>query len=132
MEKLIVESSYKYPKIIFDPENNIFEISGHSVPENARITYEPVLKWINENLEEFNNKFELNLKIDYLNSSSIRMFITILRRLEEFYQSGKNISVNWFYEKDDDDIEEEGKLFSTFTKLPFKLIPYEDEDEITF
>ncbi len=132
MEKLIVESSYKYPKIVFDHENNIFEISGHSVPENARITYEPVLKWINENLEEFNNKFELNLKIDYLNSSSIRMFITILRRLEEFYQSGKNISVNWFYEKDDDDIEEEGKLFSTFTKLPFKLIPYEDEDEITF
>ena len=50
MEKLIVESSYKYPKIVFDPENNIFEISGHSVPENAKITYEPILKWISDNL----------------------------------------------------------------------------------
>lgn len=128
MDKLFIESSYRFPKVNFDPEKNIYEISGHSLPENANKTYEIVLEWIDDNIGKIKNKIELNFKLDYINSISAKMIIVILKKLEKFYQSGTNISINWLYDNDDYDIKEEGELYSTCTKLPFKLISIDEED----
>ena len=47
---LIIEKTTKTPQVIFDPANEIFEISGRSLPENVVKTYEPVLQWIDQNI----------------------------------------------------------------------------------
>lgn len=129
MKKLIIKSSEKFPKIILNPDKNIYEISGHSIPEDVIKAYEPVIKWINENVGKIKNKMVLNFKLDYLNSNSTKMIFDILTMLDKFYQSGIKISINWFYEDDDEDIKDEGELFASLFKLPFKLIPIDTEEE---
>ncbi|MBI4645194.1 MAG: DUF1987 family protein [Bacteroidia bacterium] len=34
-EALIIEPTDETPKVVFDPEKNIFEISGRSMPEDT-------------------------------------------------------------------------------------------------
>lgn len=128
MKKLIIKSSDKFPKVVLNPDKNIYEISGHSIPEDVIKSYEPVVKWIDENVGKIKNKIELNFKLDYLNSNSTKMIFDILSKLDNFYQAGIKISINWFYDDDDEDIKDEGELFASLFKLPFKLIPIDSED----
>ena len=128
MDKLIIKATAKTPNVVFDPENMKFEISGRSLPENVIKTYEPVLKWIDENLSAFTEPLDFNFKVDYLNSASAKMVSLILSKLEDIYKNGTKIQVNWFYFFDDDDILSEGKLLSSLKKIPMKLIGVEDED----
>ena len=129
MEKLVIESTQKTPYVIFDPKNHLFEISGRSLPENVIKTFDPVLKWINENFPKYKEEIKFNFKVDYLNSASAKMISLILTKLEDFYKNGTKITINWYYNIDDDDILSEGKLLASLKKIPFELIPIEEIDE---
>ncbi len=48
MDSLNIEPTEFTPKINFDPDNNLFEISGFSRPENVIGFYRPILKWLDE------------------------------------------------------------------------------------
>lgn len=128
IEPLIIEKTTKTPQVIFDPANGIYEISGRSLPENVVKTYEPVLKWVDKNLGKLKNSVVFDFKVDYLNSASAKMISLILSKLEEYYKSGINIEVKWFYNIDDDDIQSEGEVYAKMKKIPITLVGIEDED----
>ena len=46
MEALILEEADDSPKVILDPDNNAFEISGKSLPEHVIGFYQPILDWL--------------------------------------------------------------------------------------
>ena len=81
MKKLIIESTANSPKVHFDPDNNIFEISGESRPPNVPVFYDQVISWI----KEFSNyrsqspqkrgTVEFNLDLNYFNSSSAKYLL---------------------------------------------------------
>ncbi len=125
---LIIDKTTKTPQIIFDPTNELFEISGRSLPENVVKTYEPVLQWIDQNAGKLLNGAVFSFKVDYLNSASAKMISLILTKLEEFYKSGIGIEVKWYYNLDDDDIQSEGEIYAKLKKIPIKLIGVEDEN----
>jgi hypothetical protein len=124
---LIIEKTTKTPRIILDPERNLYEISGRSLPENVVKTFDPVLQWIDQNLGKIQNPIEFNFRVDYLNSASAKMISLILSKLEEFYKSGISIEVKWYYNLDDDDILNEGEIYAKLKKIPIKLIGLSDE-----
>ncbi len=123
MEKLEIKPTYKFPKVIFDPFTNYYEISGHSIPENAVECYKPLFNWLEANINEIQAPvLEFNFKIDYMNSSSTRMLILLINRLEQLANNQKQILIKWYYEDNEDDLDT-GKLYQACTKLPFRLIP---------
>lgn len=125
---LIVDKTTKTPQIIFDPKNNLYEISGRSLPENVVKTYEPVLQWIDANVGKIQNPLVFNFQLDYLNSASAKMVSLLLTKLEEFYKSGSSIEINWYYNQDDDDILSEGEIYAKLKKIPIHLISVESDD----
>ena len=47
--------------------------------------------------------------------------------IKDFINSPNNIVINWFYEEDDEDMEEEGQIFKdSFPKVEFNLIKVKD------
>ena len=46
-------------------------------------------------------------------------------------RSGNNIHVKWYFESDDADLEEEGKMFADLVDVPIEMIAVE-EFEFTF
>lgn len=128
IEPLLIEATAKTPKVVFDPQNNFYEISGRSLPENVVKTYEPILKWIDTYLNKIDTPIEVNFRMDYLNSASAKMVSLILSKFEAFHQADNKIQINWYYFFDDDDIQSEGEIYAMLKKLPIKLIGIKDED----
>jgi len=132
MEPLHIEPTEFTPKVHFDPENSIFEISGFSRPENVIGFYRPILKW----LEEYNDLvlsqntdykkmlLTLNLKMTYFNSASSKFLLDILLESMKFMSKGNEVEVNWYYEEGDDEIFESGEEISDMLGYSFNFIPY--------
>ena len=133
MEPLYIEPTEFTPKVFFDPENSIFEISGFSRPENVIGFYRPILKWLEEynekvlsqNLDFSKSLLTINMKMTYFNSASSKFLLDILLEFMKFHSKGNKVEVNWFYEDGDDEIHESGEEISDMLGYPFNFISYQ-------
>ena len=124
MRTLKIEADDSTPKVIMDKENNAFEISGISLPEDVFAFYTPVFDWIQDYLKEPNLSSELNIKLSYFNTSSSKVILDILSMFDELAARGLMISTSWHYLEMDDDMLATGKEFKSMLKMPFNFIPY--------
>ena len=46
--------------------------------------------------------------------------------MERINQKGTEVHVNWYFEQDDEDMEEAGEDYQAIIKLPFKMIEVEE------
>jgi hypothetical protein len=128
MEKKIIEATINTPKVVLDPENNEFEISGESRPKDIPKFYKPILLWLEEfgqNLteqQEDTSLFEFNFSFEYFNSLSAKFILDICKKLSWLRSNGNNIIVKWHYEEDDDDMYEVGQEMSRISRLPFEYV----------
>ena len=108
-----------YPTIIMDKENGVFEIKGVSLPLDGKDLYQPVLDFLDEYSKAPNKitLFVFNLK--YFNISSSKMYLFMLYKLKELYDSGKAVVVIWSY--DDEYIREAGDDFQQMVDVPFQF-----------
>ena len=134
MEPLYIEPTEFTPKVFFDPENSLFEISGFSRPENVIGFYKPILKWLEEyndmvlsqNINFKKSILTLNLKMTYFNSASSKFLLDVMLEFMKFMSKGNKIEVNWYYEEDDEDMFEAGEDYQSIITIPFTMIEMEE------
>jgi hypothetical protein len=119
---LKIKGTEDTPDIVFDPGRNEFIIKGRSLPEDASVFYAPVFTWLKEYLAEPHASAELNLNLDYFNSSSVKQILNLLSLFEEPANSGKVVRIRWCYSADDDLMEIKGNEFKSMLKVPFDMI----------
>ncbi len=124
MEPLDIQGTNDTPKVIFDPESEIFEISGRSLPEDVVSFYAPVLNWLEKYKESPIEYTEFVFRYIYFNTATSKLIQEILIKLEELFGAGKNVQVLWFYEEDDEDMFDSGEEFMDTIEVPFELIGY--------
>ena len=129
MNKLSVNETTATPKVVFDYENHIIQISGESRPENVLKFYMPLLLWIDD-YEKYLKELKENSTIavvfhfDYINSSSSLCLKQILEKLQHIKEVINNIEimVSWVTEKGDENMLEAGKeLEKMVPKLQFNF-----------
>lgn len=119
MEKLFWESTDTTPQVLFDPQNQKYEVTGRSFPEDPGEFFQPIFDWIDNNVPEIDHQINLIMYIEYFNSSSNRMILLIMKKLEEHAAYGKDIKIQWNY--DDEEVLGDGQMYSTLVNLPFEL-----------
>ncbi|MBR6083277.1 MAG: DUF1987 domain-containing protein [Salinivirgaceae bacterium] len=124
MEVIKIVGTDDTPSVTLDVANEIFEISGRSLPEDVAVFYEPILDWIDRYAEEATGKTIFNFKLVYFNTASSKMILDILLKLEEMHEAGKDVLVRWHYPEDDEDMEEAGEEYSDIVDVPFEQISY--------
>lgn len=122
MENLILEKGSDKLGVNFNAGTGVLELAGSSYPENTIEFFEPVINWISKYMLEVTGKITMNMRLDYLNSSSVKFVSDIIDKLSLYHDSGAEVEVNWYYGEDDEDIEEMGADLKEETKLPFNLI----------
>lgn len=124
MQNLFIEKSKSTPEINFDASTGLLEIKGESYPENVAIFYEIVINWIREYLTTA-QEMRLVFDIVYFNSSTSKVFFTILDLLEQEVSNGKNISVIWRCDQENEVAIECGEEFKEDLQfLPFDIAIY--------
>jgi len=128
MRKLIIEKTSSSPQVVFDPENNIYQISGESRPSDVREFYDQIILWLEEfsiylsEKENITDPLTFNFNFEYFNSSSGKLILDICKILAGLRARGININLNWHFEKDDVDMLEVGKEMSKIVKFPFEFV----------
>jgi hypothetical protein len=124
MEKIVIEPTNETPKVILDKENNVFEFSGNSLPEDVANFFYPILSWFDEYAKSPNDKTKVIFNFEYYNTSSSKMILKILEKFRDIHRSGNDIEVHWHYMEDDEDMIEAGEDYSENIKVPFKFIAH--------
>jgi len=126
MEDLIIKGEAKTPTINFDSESGELLISGRSIPENSIEFYKPIIEWLEEIKVSNKEKIVLDIKLEYFNTSSSKCILDVFKKLEEIRTVGKDASIRWYFESDDEDMEEAAQDFSAIIKVPLELITVEE------
>ena len=124
MEVIKIKGTDDTPNIILDKENDVFEISGRSLPEDVTTFYEPILNWLDDYAEEANEKTVFSFKLVYFNTASSKLLLDILMKLEDMHESGKEILIKWYFPDDDEDMEEAGEEYADIVDIPFEQVSY--------
>jgi hypothetical protein len=128
MESFNLEPTPKTPKILFDFETGKFLMSGRSIPENSIEFYQPVLDWLANYQNEVKGDTEVEIKLEYFNTSSSKCIVEIFRKLEKVHHLGHPVKVRWFYDQEDEDMYESGEDFKEIIRLPIELIEVREEE----
>lgn len=124
MEALIIEKTQSTPYIYFNQSENVMIIKGESFPENSAKFYAPALDWLREYLAGLGSeKVILQFEILYFNSSTSKVFMTIFDMLQAAAEKGKNVSVRWLCNAENETAIECGEEFKEdLDKLPFDIV----------
>jgi hypothetical protein len=119
MENFYLEETSKTPKLSFDRKTGKFLMSGRSIPENSIEFYRPLFEWLDDYVKNPSDKTIFDIKLEYFNTSSSKCLVEIFRRLERI--DNNSVVINWFYEEDDEDMQESGEDFKEIIDIPIVM-----------
>jgi hypothetical protein len=121
MKEVRIPPTKKSPEIIMNPDG-IIKIRGRSIHENVTEFFEPVEAWITEYIEDPAEVTCVDIVLEYFNSASAKVFITLFQKITYVSLKDKKYIFNWYYEEGDEDIFERGEYFSSILDIPFNYI----------
>lgn len=121
-KRLHIDRTDTSPEIELDLEQGMIEFTGRSLPANGEVFYGRVYRWLEEYLKQPRPETIVNMKLDYLDTSSSKHFFNIFDRLNAVNERGRTVHVNWHYESGDEEMAETGKDYQSFFNLDFKFI----------
>lgn len=127
MENLEIEGSHKnffIPNINFNAKTGICEISGESFLEDTVEFYKQVIEWIERYIQEIKGPIAFIVKLSYFNTSTSRSLLDILNLLKDYEDEGGEVVVNWHFDENDVDMEEDIDDYIIDTGLDINKIPY--------
>jgi hypothetical protein len=121
MEKLYIAATPSSPEVSFDFAQHNLSIRGESYPENAAAFYGDIIKSLRDYLALCTGtSVTVDIGLSYFNSSSTKMLFNIFEALNDAQRSGNKITVNWYYDEEDDTMLEFGQeLSGDFTDITF-------------
>lgn len=126
MENINLGGTPKTPSVNFNFENGVIELKGRSIPENSVEFYKPLNNWIKEYGENPQKTTVFEVKLEYFNTSSSKCLLDIFKILESIHGNNTEVKVNWYFEKDDGDMEEAGEDYQAIIPLTFTMIEVEE------
>ncbi|HRE96602.1 MAG: DUF1987 domain-containing protein [Flavobacteriales bacterium] len=126
MENIQIDGTPKTPTVTFSKDNGVLEIRGRSIPENSIEFYKPLIDWIEAYGKSPKGDTMVNIKLEYFNTSSSKCILDVFKKLETV--SGTNMTINWYYEEDDEDMLEAGEDYQAIINIPFKMIEVAELD----
>ncbi len=126
MQPIVIKGTAKTPTVRFDSEDGLIEVKGRSIPENSIEFYKPLVDWLEEYASIPQKITEVNIQLEYFNTSSSKCILDVFKKLENVYKGHNKVQINWYYEEDDEDMLEAGEDYQSILKIPFKMIEIEE------
>ena len=126
MNNLGISATLSSPQVQGDEAQGLLCLSGESYPENTFEFFASILTWVAEFLARDERPFSLELRLAYLNTSSIKCLMDILDDLEDAHRQGRSVTVRWFYDAENDRALELAEEFKEDLTLPFEILSIEN------
>jgi len=121
MENLNIKATDQSLQIDFKTDG-ILTLKGISTPDNVTDFFNPVFNWVKEYSESNPSQLNLDMYIDYLNTSSTRVLVEFLALVRSIKDKGVSTSVIWKYEEDDEDMLELGEEIGVISEIDMNFV----------
>jgi len=125
MNDFALPGSQSTPAIQSDWAAGSLSMQGDSYPENSYELFHQVYQWIERFLAEAERPFSLELRLLYLNTSSIKAMMDIFDLLEAAHQEGKSVAVNWYYDRHNERVVELAEEFKEDCTFAFSILSHD-------
>jgi len=125
LHRLYIPPENKTPEVIFNPSGNLL-IKGRAMVTTKPESYNQIMSWIDQYLENPAEMTYLIVALEYLNSFTTTILASLFLKISRVVIRNKKYSIQWYYEDGDDDMLERGQYISAAHKITIKFIPVGD------
>ena len=122
MKPIKIQPTRNTPAVLLDPSKGVFKLFGRSSPENSIQFYEPIRTALANVVNA--PKVDVRIKMEYFNTSSSKCIYDLLKEVKSLKDRGLDVTIRWYYDEDDEDMQEAGEDYSDLLDLPFIMIEY--------
>jgi hypothetical protein len=119
------KGTVKTPEIYLNYDEGEIYLSGRSIPENAKQLFHPILQWVEKYIEKPREKTKVVFKFEYFNTASSKMIFELINNIKKLKERGKDVTIEWHYLEEDDDILDSGETFQEISGLEFQFHSYQ-------
>ncbi len=122
MDIFTIKATQSTPYIYFDLSAAKLDIKGRSIPENSIAFYKPLFDALDRYVNNPAKRINVAIQLEYYNSSSSVCILNLLKKLEILKDKKDSVSIEWYYEEEDEDTFAAGNNFQHMIQLPIKII----------
>ena len=112
MQNLEIPATARTPAVKFDFGQSHLKLVGESYPEDVSEFYNPIFASLDAFLAALGDgKCRFDFELIYLNSSSAKAIMMLMDKLDAAAANGATVDVYWYYDKEDDTMQELGEEF---------------------
>lgn len=126
MTELNITGTQSTPSIHGDWQAGTLTMQGDSYPENSYELFGQVIEWVERFLTQEQRPLTLDLRLLYLNTSSIKAMMDIFDLLEEAHRDGRAATVTWHYDRRNERVAELAEEFREDCTFPFVIQAYDE------
>ena len=97
----------KTPYLLFDGDKGTLKIEGRCIPEFAQLFFED----LNKLIDDYSSPLSVSINLEFFNTATAKELVTLFNKFKKF-----PTTVNWLYEKDDEDMIGAGNDFAEIFK----------------
>ena len=120
MKELKLLHTKDTPEIILKP-NGIIKIKGRSMIRCASEYFKQIEDWVDKYVYDPADITRVDICLEYFNVSNIKIYISLLKKLELIKLKNKKYVINWYYEEGDEDMLETVEYISLLLEMPFNF-----------
>lgn len=102
MSSFSQKATARTPEILLDADAGTLVLSGESYPEDVTAFYSTLSDAITAFFDSSERAFDVSIKLTYFNSSSARSLMELLDLLDTAAGQGRQVSVQWYCDAEDD------------------------------
>ncbi len=108
--------------VSLDAQTGALSFSGRSVSEHSVEFFKPIIEWLEQYAASSANKTECIFKFEYFNSSARKSLVEIFKILFSLHKKGKEVTIAWHYDADDESMKELGEEYANMFSMDFRFI----------
>lgn len=108
------------PEIVVKERLKKVIISGQSRMPDPNKFYEEFKNTLEDSFIHFGRTLFIDFKLDYINSGSSKWIYHVLTHMQTLARTGI-MEITWYYEEDDEVMEEAGEILQSVLQIPFSL-----------
>ncbi len=124
-EVLTKKRTSETPEILLDKQKGKILFSGRSLPEDARGFYRKIKDWLCWYAKDPKPGTQVSFTMEYFNTASSKMILEILDLIKQIETKDPELTIDWYYLVDDEDMLEAGEDFADMANLDFNFVCYE-------
>lgn len=122
MKELHIQGGQSTPEIQASWEQGVLAMRGDSYPENSFEFFAGVIQWLEDYLGQDGRPLRLELRLVYMNTSSVKAMMDIFDLCEEAFGKGRDVRVNWYYDARNDRVFDLAEEFKEDCSFPFEIL----------